>query len=217
MFKIRSLLHFSRHNFGSKTNNIRSNNMHFNNTHKTFISSLNKSDETVDKKTNNTNNKTNTTNTNNKTNSDEINSDIGLTKFINKTYQYTGGGILSTLGMGFLFHQTPQLMQFGSEFAIGGMIIGLMGCLGMSLAKYNIKSNKVRVQNKDITCLHSENSLGRQLSFGSVVLGMSMMTGPVFAIIDAQEILLPSLLSTSLIFVSKNPNKRLNPIYNSPT
>lgn len=65
---------------------------------------------------------------------------------------------------------------------------------------YTIKSEKIK-DGKNITeYLYTENSLARNISYGSVILGMSMGLFPVMVMSDLHNIILPSIMTTGLIF-----------------
>lgn len=61
------------------------------------------------------------------TNKEAIDSDYGLKQFINKTYVCTGGGILATLGGGFLVGHDPSLLAHFPYLLGGGFVTSIAG------------------------------------------------------------------------------------------
>jgi FtsH-binding integral membrane protein len=134
---------------------------------------------------------------------DAVTKHDGLKKFLNKTYLYTGGGIVSTLGIGFV---TSSLLfspdgNLSLPTMIGGIVLGLGGAFGMGFTKYSINTEKYMDENnKTIEHYTSTNSIGRQLSYVSLVSGMGLMMGPVFMMAGSNDVLIPAMLASGLVF-----------------
>lgn len=134
---------------------------------------------------------------------DAVNKHDGLKRFLNKTYLYTGGGIASTLGIGLA--TSPLLLSSNGDLLlptmIGGTVIALGGAFGMGFTKYSVDTEKyVDENNKTIEHYTSTNSIGRQLSFASLITGMGLTMGPVLMIAGANNVLAPAILASGLVF-----------------
>ncbi len=137
-----------------------------------------------------------------KTNGQLIESNYGLRKFIKKTYAFTGGGILSTLGMGMIFLAHPEMTEFIPYFMGGGFVMAMGGIFGVYKIRptFNEIDVKERNDNKKYKYWYTTNSIGRQLSYGSIIAGMGFVSAPVIAIAGANDILLPAIIATSTVF-----------------
>lgn len=136
------------------------------------------------------------------TNQEAIDKNLGLKNFMNKTYVYTGCGVLTTMGTGLLFSHTPEVFQYIPWLIGGGFLTSIGGCVGLGVSKYQIHTTHFKdpSTNKIIEAYHSENTPERQLSYGAIVGGMSLMVSPMIAFANVSGILIPAMLSTSLVF-----------------
>lgn len=136
------------------------------------------------------------------TNKEAIDKDYGLKQFMNKTYVYTGSGILTTMGTGLLLSNTPEMFQYLPWLFGGGFLTGICGCFGLGWSRYKVHTTHFKhpETNKVIEAYHSENTPERQLSYGAVIGGMSLMVSPLIAFANVSGILMPAMLSTSLVF-----------------
>ena len=136
-----------------------------------------------------------------KTNIQAVDSDIGLRKFINKTYTYTGLGIASTLATGMSFLEIPELHPYVLHMLGGGTVFALGGCVGMGIASYSIKQKQIVDKHRNsVSYMYAEDSLARKVSYGAVIAGMGMSTAPIIAIAGATDILLPATVASGLVF-----------------
>lgn len=136
------------------------------------------------------------------TNKEAIDKDFGLKQFMNKTYVYTGSGILVTMGSGLLLSHTPEMIQYLPWLMGGGFLTGIGGCFGLGWSRYKVHTTHLKhpETNKIVEAYHSENTPERQLSYGAVIGGMSMMISPAIAFANVTGILMPAMLSTGLVF-----------------
>jgi FtsH-binding integral membrane protein len=136
------------------------------------------------------------------TNKEAIDKDFGLKQFMNKTYVYTGSGILATMGSGMLLSHMPEMMQYLPWMMGGGFVTGIAGCFGLGWTRYKVHTTHLKnpETNKVIEAFHSENTPERQLSYGAVIGGMSLMISPAIAFANVTGILMPAMLSTGLVF-----------------
>lgn len=124
---------------------------------------------------------------------------VGLRNFLKRTYICAAGGILTTLGI-------PALMigigLFGDLHLGSGLVLGLGGAIGLSCTRYDVHRKLYREEHsmQEAEEYYSTNSLPRQLSFASLVLGMGLTTTPIIVFGGATGILAPALLSTSFVF-----------------
>lgn len=105
-----------------------------------------------------------------------IANDRGLQNFLKRVYATAGLGIGSTLaGASLLTVLLPAGLIMGSALPLigGGFLIGMAGAVGVDCAKYEINDNGTA----------SKNSLGRKVSFGALIVGMTTMTLPCVPII----------------------------------
>lgn len=104
-----------------------------------------------------------------------INQDTGLTNFVKRVYLTAGATITSSLTFGGLIGL--GMPEFVSMAAIpmlgGGFFLAIGGCIGMDKTDYTINNEKTLMTN----------SFERQLSFGAVVCGMTLVLAPVVPII----------------------------------
>jgi len=127
----------------------------------------------------------------------------GLKKFLNKTYLYTGGGIASTFGIGLatsslVFASGEQLLM---PTLVGGFVLAMGGAIGMGFTKYSVNTEKyLDDKKKEIEHYTSTNTIGRQLSYGALIGGMGLTTGPLLMFAGANGILAPATLATGLVF-----------------
>lgn len=136
------------------------------------------------------------------TNKEAIDKDFGLKQFMNKTYVYTGSGILATMGTGLLLSHTPEMFQYLPFMLGGGFLTGIGGCFGLGWSRYKVHTTHLREPdtNRVIEAYHSENTPQRQLSYGAVIGGMSLMVSPMIAFANVSGILMPAMLSTGFVF-----------------
>lgn len=136
------------------------------------------------------------------TNKDAIDKDFGLKQFINKTYVYTGSGILATMGSGLVLSHNPEMFQYLPWLFGGGFLTGIGGCFGLGWSRYKVHTTHLidPLTNKVVEAYHSENTPARQLSYGAVIGGMSLMVSPVIAFANVSGILIPAILTTSFVF-----------------
>ena len=120
-----------------------------------------------------------------------IQSNVGLAEFINKTYLYTGGSIVASLGIGAL--TGGMCMNFSMETLISGAILAIGGSIGLGMTNPIVHREKSKY--------YSTNPLSRQLAYGSLVTGIGLMMGPAMVMAEMSQVLIPSIFMTSMIFV----------------
>lgn len=136
------------------------------------------------------------------TNKEAIDENFGLKQFMNKTYLYTGSGILTSMGSGLLLSHNPEMIQYLPWMIGTGFLAGMGGCFGLIFSKYKVHTTHVinPTTNKVIEVYHSENTPERQLSYAAIICGTSSMISPIIACANVSGILMPAMLSTSLVF-----------------
>jgi FtsH-binding integral membrane protein len=135
-------------------------------------------------------------------NRDLINANYGLSQFINKTYLFTGGGIVSSLAVSSgiahtILPSSPGVMMFG------GFLLSLGGILGVGATRFNIKKDVIVDPKNERTAVEvysSENSPARIASYGAFLTGMAMCTSPLF--IAYPNAILPAFAASSAVFGS---------------
>jgi FtsH-binding integral membrane protein len=150
------------------------------------------------------------------TNKDLINSDIGLSKFVNRTYLWTGGSVIGTillstsLAQG-IFPAHPTATVIGGVLLSFGGIFGIMKSaftINREIIAYNhvsspttsppVLGEKERVSHESTEALSSTNTPQRLAAYAAFVTGMSMTAAPVFFMYPGA--IMPALLSSSTVF-----------------
>lgn len=100
----------------------------------------------------------------------KISNDVGLQQFLQRVYTTAGGGVFATLSLPIAVGLTVPVVEpytaLGVTFT--GFFVAMAGCFGLHRFPYTVNEEKTR----------SENSLPRQLSFFSIIGGMSIMLTP---------------------------------------
>jgi len=120
-----------------------------------------------------------------------IQSNVGLAEFINKTYLYTGGSIIASLGIGAL--TGGMCMNFPMETLISGAVLAIGGSIGLGVIRPRMHYESSKY--------YSTNPLSRQVAYGSLVTGIGLTIGPAMVIAEMTKVLIPSIFMTSMIFV----------------
>jgi len=131
---------------------------------------------------------------------DAITKDKGLSKFIQRTYTYTGVGIVSTL----IASQTISTILSPSMYlpVIGiGIGIAVGGIMGISNSKYEVHQKKIIIKSSDsfdrkVDYWYSENSEMRLGSYAAMIMGMSLTISPMVIMINEIS---PTILPASVI------------------
>lgn len=136
------------------------------------------------------------------TNKEAIDKDFGLKQFMNKTYLYTGGGILATMGTGIMFSQSPLMIEHLPLLFCGGFFTAMAGCFGLQFSKYKIHTTHIKdpISCKVLEAYHSKNSIERKISYCAIIGGMSLMMSPSIALANVIGILPPAMLATGSVF-----------------
>jgi FtsH-binding integral membrane protein len=113
-----------------------------------------------------------------------------LQSFLNKTYKFSGAGVLTTLGVATALSSSSLVAQSPGMMVLGGFGLSLAGIAGVTFGKYHT----------DSITQSTTNSTTRLLGAAALVTGTGITSAPAFAIYDLSSILPPSLLMTTMVF-----------------
>ncbi len=133
---------------------------------------------------------------------------VGLSNFISKTYQYTGIGIVCTLGISHLISSTHLFGTMEESFIplfLGGAALTFMSTIAIDKIKHKIIN--------DDEGLKSENPSKRVMAYGGLITGMSMTLSPMIEIVNEMSptVVPSSFLISSLVFGSSIAYARYRP------
>lgn len=127
-------------------------------------------------------------------------SKLGLRNYLSNIYVTTGTTITASLGGAkMLSNHLPKCSRkMASTMAIGAGV-ALLGTIGMYVLKPKTKK-KYNVDGEEI--LTTTNSLGRLISFGTMIVGNAMMIAPLFSIYRfSPDVLLIGSVASASIFI----------------
>jgi len=147
------------------------------------------------------------------TNKDLINSDIGLSKFVNRTYMWTGGSVVGTIMMSTSF-ASGMFSTHPTATIVGGMLLSFGGIFGIMKSQFTINreiiayttasqlppvlGERERTTHESAEVLSSSNTPQRIAAYAAFITGMSMTAAPVFYMYPGA--IMPALLSSSSVF-----------------
>lgn len=106
---------------------------------------------------------------------DVVRKDRYLSRFITKTYAYTGGSIAASLiGMQVM---APMAVVAPVPFFVSGIVGGIGGAVALGYTKYEKKYNEEEGH-------YTVNSTARKIAFWSIVAGMSACTAPMVGMVS---------------------------------
>lgn len=143
--------------------------------------------------------KINNDNNNNK----QINTfEYGKKQFLLKTSMYTGAGIVGTFAIS--AGLPAEITSLDTECLITGFAMTISSIAGLYFCdKPSVEYKKhPDSKNNNETYPVINNSLAQQISYATLVSGMSLTIAPIMNILDFEEIVLPAIISSSAIFSS---------------
>jgi len=120
----------------------------------------------------------------------ELTSASALQGFLDKTYTYSGAGVVGTLGIATVLSNSAMVAQSPGTMLLGGFGLSIAGILGVSFGKYTT----------DVLRGTTVNSTTRLAGLAALVSGMGISSAPAFAFYDLSYVLPPSLLMTTMVF-----------------
>lgn len=127
----------------------------------------------------------------------------GLRQFIKKTYLWTGGAIISSIGISILGLKIDFLSSLFDSFEIfiaTGFGLSFGGIAGIYFIKPKFHENFIFNLKKDkvYSVLYTTNSIPRIISYSSLVSGMGILMIPMF--IAFPDAIIPAFATSSSVF-----------------
>ena len=121
--------------------------------------------------------------------------EVGLSEFLTRVYARSAVGIVGSVGIGCLMIPVAEANPIAC-FAVGA-VSGFASIFGITNSEPVFRS---RTEPKTGEFVHSsENSLGREISFGALSLGMGIMLAPMMSIVVSID---PAIVPASLMITS---------------
>jgi FtsH-binding integral membrane protein len=120
---------------------------------------------------------------------------------------WTGGGICGSIGLSMvgasIITSNPHLMSDSIGMLFGtGCVMGLGGALGIGYTKYSVHKDIIKVYNKgkkdQVEIAYTTNSIGRKLSYASLIAGNGIIMIPMFAIFP--DAVFAAFIASSSVF-----------------
>jgi FtsH-binding integral membrane protein len=115
--------------------------------------------------------------------------DFGLSRFIRKTYLYTGGSVAASLAAA---NFANVYMPGNNGLVVGGAVAGFVSLICAMYMSPTYETQKI----EGINCLVAKDSVLRKGLFGVGVLGVGLSLAPLFQMANFVD---PSLLSRALL------------------
>lgn len=113
-----------------------------------------------------------------------------LQSFLDKTYTFSGAGVVGTLGIATALSHSSMVFQSPGMMFLGGFGLSIAGIFGVNYGKYTT----------DAMGRSTTNSTTRLAGLAALVTGMGITSAPAFAFYDLNYVLPPSLLMATMIF-----------------
>lgn len=113
-----------------------------------------------------------------------------LQSFLDKTYTYSGAGVVGTLSIATVLSHSAMVGQSPGMMMLGGFGLSIAGIFGVGLGKYTTDTFRGT----------TVNSSARLAGLAALVSGMGISSAPAFAMYDLSYVLPPSLLMATMIF-----------------